>query len=147
MSCRTWSIDASRQWMKFGTEFARRGLIVESGLAARIFDTREAVRMNLVNQVFAEPEFMDRVTPMRRVYRAMLQTLGHALYTASKEMGASLQCEDFKEGVAHFVGRAPALQVNSSIRQTRDRRQSGGRRQSSRPTKATIGRRRFWLAA
>lgn len=64
--------------------------------------------MNLVNQVFAEPEFMDRVDAYAEgVCQAMFQTLGHALVTASKEMGASLQREDFKEDVAHFVGRAP----------------------------------------
>jgi enoyl-CoA hydratase/carnithine racemase len=47
----------------------------------------------------------------RQVYGAMSQSLGEALDTASEEMRASLQCEDFKEGVAHFVEkRAPAFQ-------------------------------------
>jgi enoyl-CoA hydratase/carnithine racemase len=41
----------------------------------------------------------------------MFQTLGEALDTATQEMHASLQCQDFKEGVAHFVEkRAPAFQ-------------------------------------
>jgi enoyl-CoA hydratase/carnithine racemase len=40
----------------------------------------------------------------------MYQTLGQALDTASEEMRASLQSEDFKEGVAHFVEkRTPAF--------------------------------------
>src|ERR1051325_7495 len=64
---------------KFGTAFARRGLIAEYGLAwllpkivghahaldvllsARIFDAQEALRMGLVNQVFPADEFLDKV--------------------------------------------------------------------------------------
>jgi len=131
---------------KFGSAFARRGLIAEYGLAwllpkvighanaldvllsARIFDAQEALRMGLVNQVFAAENFMDAVyayanelaesvSPRstrvikRQVYEAMFQTLGQALDTSTEEMRASLQCEDFKEGVAHFVEkRRPAFQ-------------------------------------
>jgi enoyl-CoA hydratase/carnithine racemase len=130
---------------KFGTAFARRGLIAEYGLAwllpkaighanaldlllsARIVNAQEALRMGLVNQVLAHDKFMegvyayandlaDRVSPRsmrvikRQVYEALFQTLGQALDTATEEMRASLQCEDFKEGVAHFVEkRAPAF--------------------------------------
>jgi enoyl-CoA hydratase/carnithine racemase len=40
----------------------------------------------------------------------MFQTLGEAFETAEQEMVKSLQCEDFKEGVAHFVEkRAPVF--------------------------------------
>jgi enoyl-CoA hydratase/carnithine racemase len=131
---------------RFGTAFARRGLIAEYGLAwllprvighahamdillsARIFDAREALRIGLVNQVFAAPNFVDsvydyandlaeHVSPRsmrvikRQIYEAMFQTLGQALDTSTEEMRASLQCEDFKEGVAHFLEkRAPAFQ-------------------------------------
>jgi enoyl-CoA hydratase/carnithine racemase len=131
---------------RFGTAFARRGLIAEYGLAwllpkvighanaldillsARIFDAQEALRMGLVNQVLAAPKLLDEVyayanvlaeevSPRsirvikRQVYEAMFQTLGQALDTATEEMRASLQCEDFKEGVAHFLEkRAPAFQ-------------------------------------
>jgi enoyl-CoA hydratase/carnithine racemase len=131
---------------KFGSAFARRGLIAEYGLAwllpkvighanaldvllsARIFNAQEALRMGLVNQVWAAENFMDAVyayanelaesvSPRstrvikRQVYEAMFQTLGQALDTATEEMRASLQCEDFKEGVAHFVEkRKPAFQ-------------------------------------
>ena len=131
---------------RFGTAFARRGLIAEYGLAwllprvighahamdillsARIFDAREALRIGLVNQVFAGPNFADsvyayandlaeHVSPRsirvikRQVYEAMFQTLGQALDTSTEEMRASLQCEDFKEGVAHYLEkRAPAFQ-------------------------------------
>jgi enoyl-CoA hydratase/carnithine racemase len=131
---------------KFGTAFARRGLIAEYGLAwllpkiighanaldillsARMFGAQEALRMGLVNQVLPAPGLLDQVyayanvlaqevspRSMRvikhQVYEAMFQTLGQALDTATEEMRASLQCEDFKEGVAHFVEkRAPAFQ-------------------------------------
>lgn len=130
---------------RFGTAFARRGLIAEYGLAwllpkvighanaldlllsARIFNAQDALRMGLVNQVFAHDKFMEAVyayandlaesvSPRsmrvikRQVYEAMFQTLGQALDTATGEMLASLQCEDFREGVAHFMEkRAPAF--------------------------------------
>ncbi len=131
---------------KFGTAFARRGLIAEYGLAwllprvighahaldvllsARVFGAQEALRMGLVNQVFPAANFAEsvdayarelaeQVSPRsmrvikRQVYEAMFQTLNQALDTATEEMRASLQCEDFKEGVAHFLEkRAPAFQ-------------------------------------
>ena len=131
---------------RFGTAFARRGLIAEYGLAwllphivghanamdlllsARMIGAQEALRMGLVNQVLPAANFLDgvyayanelaeKVSPRsmkvikRQVYEAMFQTLGQALDTATEEMRASLQCEDFKEGVAHFLEkRAPAFQ-------------------------------------
>jgi enoyl-CoA hydratase/carnithine racemase len=130
---------------KFGTAFARRGLIAEYGLAwllpkvighanaldlllsARIVNAQEALRIGLVNQVFPQDKFIDsvyayardlaeKVSPRslrvikQQVYEAMFQTLGQALDTSTAEMRTSLQCEDFKEGVAHFVEkRAPAF--------------------------------------
>jgi enoyl-CoA hydratase/carnithine racemase len=128
---------------KFGTAFARRGLIAEYGLAwllpkaighanaldlllsARMVNAREALGMGLVNQVLAHDKFLEgvyayandlaaRVSPRsmrvikRQVYEAMSQTLGQALHTAAGEMRASLQCEDFREGVAHFVEKRDA---------------------------------------
>jgi enoyl-CoA hydratase/carnithine racemase len=127
---------------KFGSAFARRGLIAEYGLAwllpkvighanaldvllsARMFPAQEALRMGLVNRVFPPEKFMERVyeyagelaesvSPRstrvikRQVYEAMFQTLGQALDTATDEMRASLQCEDFKEGVSHFIEKRP----------------------------------------
>jgi enoyl-CoA hydratase/carnithine racemase len=130
---------------RFGTAFARRGLIAEYGLAwllprvvghanamdlllsARIVGAEEAQRIGLVNQVFAADAFAgavgsyakdlaNNVSPRSlrvikgQVYKAMTQTLGQALDTATEEMKASLQCDDFKEGVRHFVEkRAPAF--------------------------------------
>jgi len=130
---------------RFGTAFAKRGLIAEYGLAwmlprligpanaldmlfsARLVDANEALRMGLVNRVFPQDGFLESVQAYARdlannvsprslgiiktqVYNAMFQTLGEAFETAEQEMVKSLQCEDFKEGVAHFVEkRAPVF--------------------------------------
>ncbi len=128
---------------RFGTAFAKRGLIAEYGLAwllprligpanaldlllsARLVDASEALRMGLVNQVFAHDKFMDHVLAYaqelassvsprsmrvikQQIYNAMFQTLSEAFDSAEKEMIESLQCEDFKEGVAHFVEKRKA---------------------------------------
>ena len=130
---------------RFGTAFAKRGLIAEYGLAwmlprligpanaldmlfsARLVDAQEALRMRLVNQVYPQESFLADVTTYARelannvsprslrimkeqVYNAMFQSLGEAFETAEQEMVKSLQCEDFKEGVAHFLEkRAPVF--------------------------------------
>lgn len=130
---------------KFGTAFARRGLIAEYGLAwllprivghahaldlllsARIFDAQEALRIGVVNCVFPQEQFLEEVRKYahdlatgvsprslrvikNQVYNGLFQSLDEAISTASEEMVHSLQCEDFKEGVAHFVEkRAPAF--------------------------------------
>jgi enoyl-CoA hydratase/carnithine racemase len=130
---------------RFGTAFAKRGLIAEYGLAwmlprligpanaldmlfsARLVDPSEALRMRLVNQVFPQDSFMQNVYAYAKelannvsprsmgiiksqVYNAMFQTLSEAFESAEEEMVKSLQCEDFKEGVAHFVEkRAPVF--------------------------------------
>jgi enoyl-CoA hydratase/carnithine racemase len=128
---------------KFGTAFARRGLIAEYGVAwilprligpanaldlllsARIIDAAEAQRVGLANRVFPAETFMAQVREYaldlarnvsprsmavmkRQVYHALLQTLEEAAANAEEEILKSLQSEDFKEGVAHFVEkRAP----------------------------------------
>ena len=130
---------------RFGTAFAKRGLIAEYGLAwllprvigpanaldllfsARLVEAQEALRMGLVNHVFPQDAFMDlvfayakdlanNVSPRsmrvikQQVYNAMFQTLSEAFDASEKEMLESLQCDDFKEGVAHFVEkRAPVF--------------------------------------
>jgi enoyl-CoA hydratase/carnithine racemase len=123
---------------RFGTAFARRGLIAEYGLAwllprligpanaldmlfsARLVEPSEALRMGLVNQVFLQSQFMDSVYAYARelahnvsprslrvikaqVYNAMFQSLGEAFEASEDEMMLSLQSDDFKEGVAHFL--------------------------------------------
>jgi enoyl-CoA hydratase/carnithine racemase len=123
---------------RFGTAFARRGLIAEYGMAwmlprlvghsnaldllfsARMIDAAEALRMGLVNQVYPQGTFHEKVREYavelasnvsprslrvikRQVYDAMFLTLAETFEASEREMLASLQCEDFKEGVAHFV--------------------------------------------
>ncbi|MGA2598458.1 MAG: enoyl-CoA hydratase-related protein, partial [Bryobacteraceae bacterium] len=128
---------------RFGTAFAKRGLIAEYGLAwllprligpanaldllfsARLIDAGEALRMGLVNQVFPQGAFLDHVLAYakelahsvsprsmrvikQQVYNAMFQSLSEAFDASEQEMIDSLQCEDFKEGVAHFVEKRAA---------------------------------------
>jgi len=128
---------------KFGTAFAKRGLIAEYGLAwllprligpsqamdmlfsARLVDAQEALRMGLVNQVLPQDRFIEAVNAYAKelaynvsprslriiksqIYNAMFQTLSEAFESAEEEMVKSLQCEDFKEGVAHFVEKRAA---------------------------------------
>ena len=129
---------------KFSTAFARRGLIAEYGLAwilprlvghanaldllfsARMIDAAEAHRIGLVNAVFPQDVFMDKVNQYatdlaenvsprslrimkRQVYDAMFQGLEAAFEASEREMLASLQSEDFKEGVAHFLQKRPPV--------------------------------------
>src|SRR5713101_6053123 len=130
---------------RFGTAFARRGLIAEYGMAwmlprivghanaldllfsARMIDAAEALRMGLVNRVLPQENFIQgvrayatelatMVSPRslrvikQQVYNAQLQTLAESTDIAENEMYKSLSCEDFKEGVAHFLEkRAPAF--------------------------------------
>lgn len=130
---------------RFGTAFARRGLIAEYGMAwmlphlvgipnafdllfsGRMIDSAEAMRMGLVNQVFPQDVFMEKVREYarevasavsprslrvmkRQVYDAMFQDLAEAFDVSMQEMLASLHSEDFKEGVQHFLEkRAPAF--------------------------------------
>jgi len=92
---------------------------------ARMIDAPEALRVGLVNQIYPRETFLERVKEYathlasnvsprslrvikRQVYEAMFQTLAESFETSEREMLASLRCEDFKEGVAHFIEkRAP----------------------------------------
>jgi enoyl-CoA hydratase/carnithine racemase len=129
---------------RFGTAFARRGLIAEYGMAwmlprlvghanaldllfsARMIDAAEALRMGLVNQVYPQETFREKVRECavdlasnvsprslrvikRQVYEAMFQTLAESFEISEQEMLASIKSEDFKEGVAHFVEKRPPV--------------------------------------
>jgi enoyl-CoA hydratase/carnithine racemase len=136
-----WASDSAR----LSTAFARRGLVAEYGMAwmlprlvgipnaldllfsARTIDAVEALRIGLVNQVFPQDVFLDKVREnaremastvsprslrvmKRQVYEAMFQGLSEAFDLAEREMLASLKSEDFKEGVAHYLEkRAPSF--------------------------------------
>ena len=127
----------------FTTAFAQRGLIAEHGmswllprlvgpanaldllLSSRKIGAQEALRMGLVNQVFAQDTFMDNVLAYARiltdavsprsmavmkaqVWKANFQDFNEALAVADAEMKESLAGPEFKEGVAHFLEkRAP----------------------------------------
>jgi enoyl-CoA hydratase/carnithine racemase len=127
---------------RFSTAFSRRGLIAEHGVSwmlprivglstaldllfsARMVDAQEALRINLVNRVFPEEDFIEGVRGYARalvtsvsprslriikkqVYEGQFQTLTEAVTTADEELIASLESEDFKEGVAHFLEKRP----------------------------------------
>jgi enoyl-CoA hydratase/carnithine racemase len=128
---------------RFGTAFARRGLVAEYGVAwllprivghahaldllmtARIIDGEEAGRIGLVNRTFPADQFADRVRDYarmlaeessprsvgiikRQVYAGGVQTLTEAMDLAEEEMIASLQCEDFREGIASWTEKRAA---------------------------------------
>jgi enoyl-CoA hydratase/carnithine racemase len=94
---------------------------------ARMIDAAEALRMGLVNQIYPQEAFLESVQKYainlaanlsprslrvikRQVYDAMFQTLAESFEISEQEMLASLQSDDFKEGVAHFIEkRAPAF--------------------------------------
>lgn len=96
-------------------------------LTARTIDAAEALRMGLANQVFPQDVFAEKVREnaremasavsprsmrviKRQVYDAAFQNLAEAFEVSEREMLASLQSEDFKEGVAHYLEkRAPAF--------------------------------------
>jgi enoyl-CoA hydratase/carnithine racemase len=94
--------------------------------SARMVDAAEAQRMGLANAVFPQDVFQAKVREYardlasnvslrsmrvmkRQVYEGMFQTLAEAFELSEREMLASLQCEDFKEGVAHFVEKRAAV--------------------------------------
>jgi enoyl-CoA hydratase/carnithine racemase len=94
--------------------------------SARLIDAAEALRMGLANQVYPQEVFREKVRDYavelasnvsprslrvikRQVYDAMFKPLGEAFEISEREMLTSLQCEDFKEGVAHFVERRPPV--------------------------------------
>jgi len=92
---------------------------------ARMIDASEALRMGLANQVFPRDTFAAKVQEYaaglattvsprslrvikKQVYDAMFETLAESFETSEREMVASLQSEDFKEGVAHFLEKRAA---------------------------------------
>jgi len=94
--------------------------------SARLIDAEEALRMGLVSRVVPHDDLMATVTEYavqlattvsprslavikKQVYEALFQTLGDAIETANDEMMESFQCEDFQEGVAHFLEKRPAV--------------------------------------
>jgi enoyl-CoA hydratase/carnithine racemase len=92
--------------------------------SARLIDAKEALGMGLVNRVLPEATFMEEVTAYaaemattvsprslgimkKQVYEAQFQTLAEATMVADGQLLRSLESEDFKEGVAHFLEKRP----------------------------------------
>lgn len=98
--------------------------------SARVIDATEALQMGLVSRVVPHDELMETVRQYaqmlatttsprsqrvmkKQIYRALFTDLGDAIEAANDEMLLSFQCDDFKEGVAHFVEkRAPQFTGN-----------------------------------
>jgi enoyl-CoA hydratase/carnithine racemase len=87
---------------------------------SRKVEAAEALSLGLVHCVLPDDGFLaaaqafarelaSTVSPRslrvmkQQIYAAQSQTLDQAMDVAVEEMFASLQCEDFKEGVAHFL--------------------------------------------
>lgn len=94
-------------------------------LTSRKIDATEALAMGLVSRVLAPDELLPaaqalatvlatEVSPRstrvmkRQIWDAPFGDLGAAIADANREMYDSIQSEDFKEGVAHFLERRPA---------------------------------------
>jgi enoyl-CoA hydratase/carnithine racemase len=93
-------------------------------LSARRVGAEEALRLRLVDRV-TEPggllgavrayasELRDAVSPRsmrvmkRQLWESRFQTLAEAIDVADREMVASFEAEDFREGVRHFVEKRP----------------------------------------
>ncbi len=92
--------------------------------SARLINADEALQMRLVSRVVPHDDLMTEVrnyaallattvSPRslqvikRQVYNALFTDLDEAIETANDEMLLSFQCEDFGEGVAHFVEKRP----------------------------------------
>ena len=87
---------------------------------SRKMDAAEAHQIGLVHRVLPDDGFLPAVQQFaaelgstvsprslrvmkQQLYAAQSQTLDQAMDVAIEEMLASLQCDDFKEGVAHFL--------------------------------------------
>ena len=92
--------------------------------SARTVDAQEAYRMGLVNKVFEEDTFMNSVMEYARelaksvsprslrvikkqTYNALFQSFAEASEDSDKELLLSMESEDFKEGVSHFLEKRP----------------------------------------
>jgi enoyl-CoA hydratase/carnithine racemase len=88
--------------------------------SGRTVDAADALRMGLANRVLPQERFLvqvyeyarelaSNVSPRslavikRQVYEAMFQSLHEAFDASEREMLASLDSLDFKEGVAHYI--------------------------------------------
>lgn len=98
---------------------------IDLAFTSKKIDASEALRIGLVTQVLPADDFLAAVQAFARelarsvsprslrvmkkqLWSGQSQTLDEAADMAFEEMTLSLQCDDFKEGVAHFLEkRAP----------------------------------------
>lgn len=93
---------------------------LDLAFTSRKVDAQEALQIGLVHRVLPDDGFLPAAQGFARqlattvsprslrvmksqMYAAMNQSLDQAFDVAIEEMLASLQCEDFKEGIAHFL--------------------------------------------
>ncbi|HEY3838192.1 MAG TPA: enoyl-CoA hydratase [Bryobacteraceae bacterium] len=89
-------------------------------MSARLINADEALALRLVNRVIPHQNFATEVRAYaeglaqtvsprslrvmkRQVYDALFQSLGEAINAADAEMYLSFDCDDFQEGVRHFL--------------------------------------------
>lgn len=101
------------------------GVAADLLYSARKVNAQEALAMRLVERLVPADELIERavayaedlaanVSPRsirvikQQLGEAPFQTLSDAVALANREMFDSIQSDDFKEGVAHFVERRPA---------------------------------------
>jgi len=93
--------------------------------SSRAISAEEALGIGLVNRVIPGDDFMNEVRAYaldltknvsprsmnvikKQVYEAQFSTFAEASESSDEELLLSLQSEDFKEGVAHFLEKRPA---------------------------------------
>lgn len=101
------------------------GNAIDMLFTARMVDAEEAARMGLVSELLPEEDFpahafdfakkmANGVSPRslgvikRQIYASLNENLSASIARGFDEMMQSLQCEDFKEGVAHYLEKRPA---------------------------------------
>jgi enoyl-CoA hydratase/carnithine racemase len=94
-------------------------------LTSRMIEAPEALRLGLVQRVFPDAVFAGEVRKFAvdlasnvsprslrvmksQIYAGLTQSLGQSFDLAIEEMKTSLQAEDFKEGIAHFLEKRAA---------------------------------------
>jgi len=86
------------------SEAFQMGLVSRLVKPEALLDEARAYAGNLANNV--SPRSIQVIK--RQLWESPYETLGEAVASANQEMFYSIQSEDFKEGVAHFLEKRPA---------------------------------------